>query len=53
MSAADLVFRNALIVDGSGSPGFEGDVAVGGGEILAVGRFDGQGAEEIDATNAN
>jgi N-acyl-D-aspartate/D-glutamate deacylase len=49
MSSADLVFRNALIVDGSGSPGFQGDVAVGGGEIIAVGEFDGEGAEEIDA----
>ena len=49
MSSADLVFRNALIVDGSGSPAFEGDVAVRGGEIVAVGRFDGEGDEEIDA----
>jgi N-acyl-D-aspartate/D-glutamate deacylase len=49
MSSADLVFRNALIVDGSGSPGFKGDVAVGGGEIIAVGTFDGEGTEEIDA----
>lgn len=50
MSSADLVFRNALIVDGSGSPGFVGDVAVGAGEILAVGSYEGKGAEEIDAT---
>jgi hypothetical protein len=41
MSSADLVIRNALIVDGSGSPGFQGDVAVGSGEILAIGRFEG------------
>lgn len=50
MSAADLVFRNALIVDGSGSPSFVGDVAVSEGEIVAVGSYEGRGAEEIDAT---
>ncbi len=50
MSAADLVFRNALIVDGSGSPGFVGDVAVSEGEIVAVGSYEGRGVEEIDAT---
>ncbi len=50
MSSADLVFRNALIVDGSGSPGVQGDVAVADGKILAVGRFEGDATEEIDAT---
>jgi len=50
MSSADLVFRNALIVDGSGVPGVQGDVAVADGKILAVGRFEGDATEEIDAT---
>jgi N-acyl-D-amino-acid deacylase len=49
MPTADLVFRNAFIVDGSGSPGFEGDVAVRDGNIVAVGAFDGSASEEIDA----
>ena len=50
MSSADFLFRNALIVDGSGSPGVQGDVAVADGKILAVGSFEGEATEEIDAT---
>jgi N-acyl-D-aspartate/D-glutamate deacylase len=49
MSEATLVFRNALIVDGTGAPGFAGDVAVAGDRIVAVGEFPGRGAREIDA----
>jgi N-acyl-D-aspartate/D-glutamate deacylase len=49
MSTADLAIRNATIVDGSGDPAFDGDVAVRNGKLLAVGRFDGEAAEEIDA----
>ena len=45
----DLVIRNGHIVDGSGKPGFEGDVAVKDGRIAAVGRVNGRGAEEMDA----
>ncbi|MFP4687100.1 MAG: N-acyl-D-amino-acid deacylase family protein [bacterium] len=32
----EFVLRNGLIVDGSGSPGCRGDVAVGGGEIIGL-----------------
>src|SRR6185295_19089337 len=45
----DLVIRGGMIFDGSGAPGREGDVAVSGGRIAAVGRFPGSGREEIDA----
>ncbi len=48
-AAHDLVIRNGTIIDGTGSPGFEGDVAIDTGRIAAVGRFAGQGREEIDA----
>jgi N-acyl-D-amino-acid deacylase len=51
MSSADLVFRNALIVDGSGSPGVVGDLAIRGDEIVAVGSFDGEAEQEIDASD--
>jgi N-acyl-D-aspartate/D-glutamate deacylase len=51
MSASyDLVIRGGVIVDGTGRPGFAGDVAVRDGRIAAVGQVEGQGAEEIDAT---
>ncbi len=45
----DLVIRGGQIVDGSGAPGFAGDVAVKDGRIAAVGEVSGRGSEEIDA----
>ncbi|MCA9736439.1 MAG: D-aminoacylase [Gemmatimonadota bacterium] len=45
---ADLVLRNATLVDGTGRAAYEGDVAVTGDRIEAVGRVDGRGSEEID-----
>jgi N-acyl-D-amino-acid deacylase len=46
----DLVVRNGTIVDGSGGPGFIGDVAIRRGVIAAVGEVDGSAPEEIDGT---
>lgn len=46
----DLVIRGGTIVDGTGAPGFVGDVAVDNGAIVAVGGDIGQGRQEIDAT---
>ena len=45
----DLVIRGGTIIDGSGNPGFEGDIAVSNGMIMEVGRVPGRGIEEIDA----
>src|SRR4051812_2979931 len=46
---ADLVIRNASIVDGTGSPARHGDVAVTGETITAVGaHLDQRGTREID-----
>ncbi|MEF8801290.1 MAG: D-aminoacylase [Halolamina sp.] len=42
----DLVFRNARIVDGTGSPWYRGDVAVTDGRIAAVGDVAGEGDTE-------
>src|SRR5881394_941719 len=44
----DLVFRGARIVDGTGNPWFNGDVAVKGQRIAAVGRVTGAGTREVD-----
>ena len=48
---ADLVIRNARLVDGTGGPEGHGDLAVDGDRITAVGDVGsiGPGAEEIDA----
>jgi N-acyl-D-aspartate/D-glutamate deacylase len=45
----DLVIRNATIVDGTGRPAFEGDLAVRDGVIQAVGGVAEGGRREIDA----
>ncbi len=45
----DLVIRNGRIVDGTGAPAFEGDIAITGGVITAVGKVQGAGRREIDA----
>jgi len=46
----DLVIRGGTIVDGTGAPGFVGDVAISGGTIVAVGGDIGPSRHEIDAT---
>ncbi len=50
----DLVIRNGKIYDGTGAPAFDGDLAIEGERIAAVGRIDealvGPDTETIDAT---
>jgi N-acyl-D-aspartate/D-glutamate deacylase len=45
----DLVIRNGTIIDGSGGPPREADLAIADGRILEIGRVAGKGREEIDA----
>ncbi len=45
----DLIIRNATIVDGTGAARREGDLAISGDKIAAIGRIGGRGREEIDA----
>src|SRR5580693_224263 len=45
----DLVIRGGTIADGSGKATRQGDVAVEGNRIVAVGEVDGQARREIDA----
>jgi N-acyl-D-aspartate/D-glutamate deacylase len=46
----DLVIRGGTIVDGTGAAAFTGDLAIDGGTVTQIGRVDGEGREEIDAT---
>lgn len=46
---ADLVIRRGTIIDGTGQPGFVGDVAVDGDRITTVGTVSERGRREIDA----
>lgn len=46
----DVIIRNGTIVDGSGAPGFVGDIGINGDQIVAIGEVSGQGKEEIDAS---
>ena len=45
----DLVIRGGTIVDGTGAPGYTGDVAIEDDLIVAVGEIPGRGHREIDA----
>src|SRR6185436_1289814 len=45
----DRVIRGGWIVDGTGAPRAEGDVAIRGDHSVAVGFFPGRGTTEIDA----
>jgi len=47
--AHDLVIRNGMVIDGTGSPGYEADVAIDGEKIAAIGKNLGGGKKEIDA----
>ena len=40
--AYDLIIKNGKVIDGSGLPGFHGDVAVSGGKIVEIGRVSGE-----------
>ncbi len=45
----DLVIRGGTVVDGTGAPAFNADVAINGQHIVAVGHVPGAGTQEIDA----
>ncbi len=47
----DLLIKNGRIVDGSGMPGYEGDVGIKNGSIAEIGRLTAPAARTIDATD--
>jgi N-acyl-D-aspartate/D-glutamate deacylase len=45
----DLLIKDGFLVDGSGLPGYHGDLGVANGKIAAMGKVDGPAREVIDA----
>ena len=49
MAEVDIVIRGGTVVDGTGGPAHKADVAIDKGRIVAVGKVEARGREEIDA----
>lgn len=49
MAQYDLIIRNGLLVDGTGSEPQTGDLAITNGKIAAIGQVDGDAKQELDA----
>lgn len=45
----DLLIKNGTIIDGTGLPGFRGDIAIRDGRIERIGRVEGNAARTVDA----
>lgn len=47
----DLIIRGGRILDGTGMPGYDGDVAVQDGTIVEIGRVNNSAKQVLDATD--
>jgi N-acyl-D-aspartate/D-glutamate deacylase len=46
----DIVIRNGRVLDGAGNPWIAADVAIANGRFVRIGKIEGKGKREIDAT---
>jgi len=49
-STYDLVIRNGRVLDGAGNPSVLADIAIKDGRFVRIGKIEGRGKREIDAT---
>jgi len=47
----DVLIVNGKIIDGTGKPGYSGNIAIKGDKIVAMGNVDGKAKTKIDASN--
>lgn len=45
----DLIIKNAYIVDGTGAPGYHGDIGISGDTIEAIGQLEAGNVPQLDA----
>ena len=45
----DLLIQNGNIIDGTGNKAYFADIATAGGEIVAIGKLDGNAVTKVDA----
>ena len=45
----DVIVRGGLLVDGSGEPGYKGDIAIKDGRIVVVGHVQGEARQVVEA----
>jgi N-acyl-D-amino-acid deacylase len=48
--AFDLVLRGGKVIDGTGAPAFQADVAIKGGRVVAIGSVSGTAVDTINAS---
>ena len=46
---ASLIIRGGTVVDGTGAPPYEADIAIRDGRIVEIGKISVRGADEINA----
>src|SRR5262245_40886290 len=46
----DIVIRNGRVLDGAGNPWINADVAINQGRFVKIGKIEGKGKQELDAT---
>ena len=47
----DLLIKNGTVVDGTGNPQYQADLALAGGRIVDIGKFSGHAKRVIDASD--